>query len=149
MNLKLQCHNMLRSTIPLLCTLLRPVKKFSQHFVPSPTQQDSPRAIQHYPSFSHDQVDHPSFSSFNPQTHFHDHVDLSYLYKVKEPYFSTVFGTFRIQQNYERRNRTDITSDFSFEQRGYTLQFQHSSTSFLQPMSLLGQDIEYWANQTK
>ena len=119
MNLKLQCHNMLRSTIPLLCTLLRPVKNFSQHFVPSATQQDSPRAIQHHPSFSHDQVDHPSFSSFNPQTNFHDHVDLSYPYKVEKPYFPTVFGTFWIQQNYERRNGVDITSDFSFKQRGY------------------------------
>ena len=124
-------------------------QNFSQHFVPSATQQDSPRAIQHHPSFSHDQVDHPSFSSFNPQTHFHDHVDLSYPYKVKEPYFPTVFGTFRIQQNYERRNVLDITSDFSFKQGGYVPQFQHSSTSFHQAMSLLGQDIEYWANQTE
>jgi len=64
---------------------------------------------------SHDQVDHPSFSSFNPQTYFYDQVDLSYPYKVKEPYFPTVFGTFRIQQNYERRNMVDITFDFSFK----------------------------------
>ena len=88
-------------------------------------------------------------SSFNPQTHFHDQFDLSYPYKVKEPYFPTVFETFRIQQNYERRNVLDITSDFSFKQGGYVPQFQHSSTSFPQAMSLLGQDVEYWANQTK
>ena len=60
-----------------------------------------------------------------------------------------MFGTFRIQQNYEHRNRIDITSDFSFKQRGYVPQFQHSSTSFHQAMSLLGQDVEYWANQTE
>jgi hypothetical protein len=137
MKLKLQCHKMLRSTIPLLCTLLRPVKIFH-----SILYRLLLNKILH-------EVDHPSFSSLNPQTHFHDQVDLSYPYKVKEPYFPTVFGTFRIQQNYERRNRVDITSDFSFKQRGYVPQFQHSSTSFPQAMSLLGQDIEYWANQTK
>ena len=78
----------------------------------------------------------------------YDRVDLSYPYKVKEPYFPTVFGTFRIQKNYTHRNMVDITSDFSFKQSKYVLQLQYSSANFSQAMSLLGQDIEYWTNQT-
>jgi len=87
--------------------------------------------------------------SFSNQTNFYDEVDLSYPYKLKEPYFLTVFGTFRIQQNYKHRYMVDITADFSFKQTGYVPQIQHSSTSFPQAMSLLGQDIEYWANHTE
>ena len=138
----------------------------------TPPQQDSPRTS--HPSFSsfnnekhfhaqadnpsffsfnekhfHGQADNPSFSSFRNETNFHDEIDLSYPYPAKEPYFPTVFGTFRIQQNNKHRNVVDITSDFSLKQSGYAPQFQHSSASFPQAMSLLGQDIEYWANHTE
>ena len=120
---------------------------------PSPTRQNSSHHfvsnVTPSPQHFHAQANHPSFSSFINQTNFHAEVDLSYPYKLKEPYFPTVFGTFRIQQNYKHRNMVDITSDFSFKQSGYVPQFQHSSFSFFQAMSLLGQDIEYWANQTE
>ena len=65
-----------------------------------------------YPKHFHAQTDRPSFSSFSNQTNFHDEVDLSYPYKLKDPYFPTVFGTFRIQQNYTHRNMADITLIF-------------------------------------
>jgi hypothetical protein len=96
---------------------------------PSPTHQNSSHHfvsnVTPSPEHFHAQADYPSFSSFSNQTKFHNEVDLSYPYKLKEPYFPTVL------ESNKHRNLVDITCDFSSNKADMSHNFNTLQLAFL------------------